>query len=76
MFLVGGRDSYSALYVLVAETERKVHAALCENFNTKGAITALDALVNELNTQFEDPRVTPAHLLVQKSGVLITKIYR
>ena len=73
---MGGRISCSALYVLVAETERKVHAALCENFNTKGAITALDALINELNTQFEDPGVSPAHLLVQKAGILITKIYR
>ena len=76
---VGWRDIDvdRALSISILDTQSKVHAAFCDNFDTPSAINALTALVTECNNYLaRPPPAAPAVYLLQKAGVYITQILK
>ena len=73
---VGYTATDRALTKTFEETQATVHASICNNFFTKGAVEALEKLVAEVNKYFADPEASPSQYLVQKCAVYITKILR
>eukprot|EP00758_Cryptobia_borreli_P018187 Tbor_TRINITY_DN655_c0_g1::TRINITY_DN655_c0_g1_i1::g.1619::m.1619/K01883/CARS, cysS; cysteinyl-tRNA synthetase len=62
------------LHSVWVETERQVHEALSDNFNTVVAMNQLMALVSQANMYFTTERQLP--MLVRKVAVYVTKILR
>lgn len=54
--------------------QAKVHAALCDNFDTSGALLSLCDLVTEVNKYLGVPE--PRHLLVRKAALYTTQILK
>lgn len=50
----------------IQTAQQEVHAALCQNFNTKGAIAALLDLVGAVNRYLDLPDIKPATLVIQR----------
>jgi len=73
---VGFTATDRTLTKIFEETQAAVHASICNNFFTKGAIEALEKLVAEVNKFFGDPKATPSQYLVKKCAVYVTKILR
>ena len=68
-------SNYDTISIL--DTQSKVHAAFCDNFDTPSAINALTALVTECNNYLaRPPPAAPAVYLLQKAGVYITQILK
>eukprot|EP00038_Savillea_parva_P001693 m.106523 g.106523 ORF g.106523 m.106523 type:complete len:899 (+) comp10591_c1_seq1:83-2779(+) len=77
---IGWSDSDRELQAQLDATKDTVHAALCNNFNTKDAMMAIDSLVTSVNKALDaatapDAR-PPAHLLVRSAAVYVTKMLR
>lgn len=73
---VGCTATDRTLMKVLDETQAAVHASICNNFYTKGAIEALEKLVLEVNKMFADETAFPSHLLLQKCAVYVTRIFR
>lgn len=73
---VGFTATDRALTKILDDTQAAVHASICNNFYTKGAIEALEKLVAEINKFLSDPEASPSQYLVQKAAVYVTKILR
>ena len=52
-----------------------VHACLCDNFNTAGAMAALLAIVTDANSYVKDNAAVDA-LLLKKGATFVTRILR
>eukprot|EP00051_Salpingoeca_urceolata_P028443 m.486900 g.486900 ORF g.486900 m.486900 type:complete len:825 (-) comp24665_c0_seq1:170-2644(-) len=63
------------LYVMLADTQTAVHDALCDNFNTLNAITAMCQLVSDANKFLSCPE-PPSPLLLKKIAIYLSKILR
>lgn len=71
---IGWTEVDRLLHEKLSNVQTKVHEALCTNFNTKDALNELDSLVVEINRAFDTAK--PAHLLIEKAAIYITKILR
>lgn len=54
--------------------QTKVHAALCDNFDTPTAILALAELVSEVNKYLG--AAAPRHLLLRKAAIYVSQILK
>jgi len=75
---VGLRDREADLDLLrkIHETQTRVHEALCENFNTPGALAAMVELVAESNKYLRRPKNSPCVVLIRKAARYISGIMR
>jgi cysteinyl-tRNA synthetase len=69
------------LHEQLSECQEAVHEALCTNFNTADAMSALDGLISGVNKIFEKnaggpPEGNPAQFLLEKCGIYVTKILK
>jgi len=76
---IGVKPIDTEMYAKLAEVRAKVHACLCNNFDTEGALTAMmDSLVKYVLPLLdeEDPAKQPGYLAVKKVSIFVTKIYK
>jgi len=76
---LGWSEGDRELKALLSDTKAKVNGALCQNFNTKLALMALEALMTAVNKQLaaaEGNARGPAHMLVRSAAVFVTHILR
>lgn len=69
-------DADRELYLTLATAQDAVHAAFCNNFDTKGAMDALLTLVNAINAYLRTNSECPAIYLVQNAARYVTRILR
>lgn len=65
-----------AMHAALEQAQRQVHAALCDNIDTPGAIAALCELVTEANKYLTDAANPPRALLMRRVGDYVTRILR
>eukprot|EP00039_Didymoeca_costata_P009443 m.125010 g.125010 ORF g.125010 m.125010 type:complete len:859 (+) comp14484_c0_seq6:31-2607(+) len=73
---VGWSPDDRALQDTLQKTKETVHDSLSNNFNTKGAMIALENLVTDINKKLENEGASPAALLIRKCAVYVTHILR
>ena len=75
---VGFRDREADLSLLrkIHDTQTRTHEALCDNFNTPGALAAMVELVTETNKYLRRPKNSPCVVLVRKAARYISSILR
>jgi len=64
------------LYLQLQKCQSAVHDALCDNFNTPGAIQAMVDIITDSNKYLMTNGKTPAVYLLKKIAMYITKILR